>query len=97
MVAIKVMDIDNLDYETTRDFKDESIKDFIHETKVMSQVKEAGAKNINIFIEAVSIHSQLWLVSEYCPGGSIKTLVSQPRQLYRICILMSCSIDACNW
>ncbi|KAM5431330.1 hypothetical protein McanMca71_003715 [Microsporum canis] len=75
VVAIKVMDIDNLDYETTRDFKDESIKDFIHETKVMSQVKEAGAKNINIFIEAVSIHSQLWLVSEYCPGGSIKTLM----------------------
>ncbi|KAF3484030.1 STE/STE20 protein kinase [Arthroderma uncinatum] len=63
VVAIKVMDIDNLDYETTRDFKDESIKDFIHETKVMSQVKDAGAKNINIFIEAVSIHSQLWLVT----------------------------------
>ncbi|KAK2847631.1 hypothetical protein FQN49_005699 [Arthroderma sp. PD_2] len=75
VVAIKVMDIDNLDYETTRDFKDESIKDFIHETKVMSQVKDAGAKNINMFIEAVSIHSQLWLVSEYCPGGSIKTLM----------------------
>lgn len=76
VVAIKVMDIDTLDYKSIRDMKDESIKDFIHETKVMKQVKDAGAKNINMLIEAISIHSQLWLVCEYCPGGSVKTLVS---------------------
>lgn len=76
LVAIKVMDIDTLDYKSIRDMKDESIKDFIHETKVMQQVKDAGAKNINMLIEAISIHSQLWLVCEYCPGGSVKTLVS---------------------
>ncbi|KAF7593125.1 hypothetical protein BBP40_012004 [Aspergillus hancockii] len=75
VVAIKVMDIDSLDYKTVRDFRDESIKDFIHETKVMKQVKDAGAKNINELIEAISIHSQLWLVCEYCPGGSVRTLM----------------------
>ncbi|KAJ9374785.1 hypothetical protein DTO282E5_340 [Paecilomyces variotii] len=75
LVAIKVMDIDTLDYKSIRDMKDESIKDFIHETKVMQQVKDAGAKNINMLIEAISIHSQLWLVCEYCPGGSVKTLM----------------------
>ncbi|WEW58865.1 hypothetical protein PRK78_004333 [Emydomyces testavorans] len=75
LVAIKVMDIDKLDYKIIRDMKDESIKDFIHETKVLQQVKDAGAKNINMFIEAVSIHSQLWLICEYCPGGSVKTLM----------------------
>ncbi|KAL4974778.1 hypothetical protein BDW66DRAFT_167535 [Aspergillus desertorum] len=74
VVAIKVLDIDSMDYKSVRDFKDESIKDFIHETKVMKQVKDAGAKNINEIIEAVSIHSQLWLVCEYCPGGSVRTL-----------------------
>lgn len=76
VVALKVMDIDSMDYKTPRDFKDESIKDFIHETKVMKQVKDSGAKNINELIEAISIHSQLWLVCEYCPGGSVRTLVS---------------------
>ena len=76
LVAVKVMDIDSLDYKSGRDFKDESIKDFIHETKVMKQVKDAGAKNINELIEAISIQSQLWLVCEYCPGGSVRTLVS---------------------
>ncbi|QVM09289.1 hypothetical protein D8B26_003952 [Coccidioides posadasii str. Silveira] len=75
LVAIKVMDIDTLDYKAMRDLKDESIKDFIHETKVLQQVKDAGAKNINMLIEAVSIHSQLWLICEYCPGGSVKTLM----------------------
>ncbi|KAJ5584359.1 uncharacterized protein N7459_004159 [Penicillium hispanicum] len=75
LVAIKVLDIDSLDYKSLRDFRDESIKDFIHETKVMKQVKDAGAKNINELIEAISIHSQLWLVCEYCPGGSVRTLM----------------------
>ncbi|KAL4785379.1 kinase-like domain-containing protein [Aspergillus varians] len=75
VVAIKVLDIDSLDYKSVRDFRDESIKDFIHETKVMKQVKDSGARNINEIIEAVSIHSQLWLVCEYCPGGSVRTLM----------------------
>ncbi|RAK93219.1 serine/threonine protein kinase [Aspergillus costaricaensis CBS 115574] len=75
VVAIKVMDIDSVDYQTVRDFRDESIKDFIHEIRVMKQVKDAGARNINELIEAISIHSQLWLVCEYCPGGSVRTLM----------------------
>lgn len=76
LVAIKVMEIDSADYKTIRDMKDESIKDFIHEIKVMNQAKQAGAKNVNMLIEAISIHSQLWVVCEHCPGGSVKTLVS---------------------
>ncbi|KAL1963128.1 hypothetical protein VTN77DRAFT_8671 [Rasamsonia byssochlamydoides] len=75
LVAIKVMEVDSADYKIIRDMKDESIKDFIHEIKVMNQAKEAGAKNINMLIEAISIHSQLWVVCEYCPGGSVKTLM----------------------
>ncbi|KAJ5329893.1 hypothetical protein N7452_010283 [Penicillium brevicompactum] len=75
LVAIKVLDIDSLDYNSLRDLRDESIKDFIHETTVMKQVKDSGAQNINELIEAISIHSQLWLVCEYCPGGSVRTLM----------------------
>lgn len=75
LVAIKVMDIDAIDYKALRDFRDESIKDFVHETKVLTQVKDAGAKNVNELIETISIHTQLWLVCEYCPGGSVRTLM----------------------
>lgn len=92
LVAIKVLDIDNADYKSVRDMKDESIKDFIHETKVMKQVKDSGAKNVNMIIEAISIHSQLWLVCEYCPGGSVKTLVSVAFILLKIPWQMSASV-----
>lgn len=88
VVAIKVMEIDSVDYKTIRDMKDESIKDFTHEIKVMNQAKESGAKNINMLIEAISIHSQLWVVSEYCPGGSVKTLVSSS---FFVCSTFFCS------
>lgn len=86
LVAIKVMDIDTLDYKMHRDMKDESIKDFIHEIKAMNQAKEAGARNINMLIEAISIHSQLWVVCEYCPGGSVKTLASTSLYLVEVAI-----------
>lgn len=84
LVAIKVLDVDSLDYKSLRDFRDESIKDFIHEAKVMKQVKDAGAKNINELIEAISIHSQLWLVCEYCPGGSVRTLVCLMNHMFSL-------------
>lgn len=90
LVAIKVLDIDSLDYKSLRDFRDESIKDFIHETKVMKQVKDSGAKNINELIEAISIHSQLWLVCEYCPGGSVRTLVCV------VCFLLAAGFTDCE-
>lgn len=98
-VAIKVLDIDLLDYNSLRDFRDESIKDFIHETKVMKQVKDSGAKNINELIEAISIHSQLWLVCEYCPGGSVRTLVGVSFSGLLILLLTSrrCVRRATNW
>jgi serine/threonine protein kinase len=99
VVAIKVMDIDSMDYRSVRDLKDESIKDFIHETKVMKQVKDAGAKNINELIEAISIHSQLWLVCEYCPGGSVRTLVRPASLLLSFgChfLTLQC-LDESNW
>ncbi len=37
-------------------------------------------------IEALPVHSQLWLVCEYCPGGSVKTLVS--RYLNYLCVTL---------
>jgi serine/threonine protein kinase len=75
IVAIKVFEVDKPDFEAERAFQDVSIKEFIRETKVMRRVRDAGAVNINQIIEAVSVHSQLWLICEYCPGGSVKTLV----------------------
>lgn len=61
--------------------KDESIQSILHEINILTQLRDSGAKNINLFIEAFSIHSQLWIVTEYCPGGSLHTLVSNLLEL----------------
>lgn len=42
VVALKVLDIDSLDYKSVRDFRDESIKDFIHEAKATRSLSPSG-------------------------------------------------------
>ena len=75
VVAIKVLDIDDADFQAFGDSKDEQIRDFNREIRILRQAQESGAQNLNQMIEALPVHSQLWMVCEYCPGGSVKTLM----------------------
>lgn len=81
VVAIKVLDIDDADFRTYGDQKDEQIKDFNREIRILRQAQDSGAENLNPMIEAMSVHSQLWLICEHCPGGSVKTLVRNSANL----------------
>ena len=76
VVAIKVLDIDEADYKSVGEEKDEQIRTFNKEIQILRAASESGAPNLNQMIEALPVYSQLWLVCEYCPGGSVKTLVS---------------------
>ncbi|RMZ83469.1 hypothetical protein DV737_g1616, partial [Chaetothyriales sp. CBS 132003] len=75
VVAIKVLDIDDADFQAFGDQKDEQIRDFNREIKILRQAQESGAVNLNQIIEALPVHSQLWMICEHCPGGSVKTLM----------------------
>ncbi|KIX01436.1 uncharacterized protein Z518_09162 [Rhinocladiella mackenziei CBS 650.93] len=75
VVAIKVLDIDEADFRAYGEHKDEQIRDFNREIRILRQAQESGAENLNQMIEALPVHSQLWLICEYCPGGSVKTLM----------------------
>ncbi|ERF74512.1 hypothetical protein EPUS_03950 [Endocarpon pusillum Z07020] len=75
VVAIKVIDVDDTDFRAFGDAKDEQINDFNKEIRILRQAQESGAPNLNQMIEALPVHSQLWLVCEHCPGGSVKTLM----------------------
>jgi serine/threonine protein kinase len=77
MVALKVMDVDEHDFKARLEDKDETIEVTLHEIKVLQQLKDSKARNVNGILDAFQMHSQLWIVSEYCPGGSLRTLVSQ--------------------
>lgn len=80
LVAIKVIDIDDADYRAVRDSRDDQIKEFNREIQVLKQAQDSGAKNMNQMLEAFAIHSQLWLICEYCPGGSVKTLMRATKE-----------------
>lgn len=55
--------------------KDATIKDTMHEIDVLTRLKETGAENINLIKDAFEFHTQFWIVTEYCPGGSVHTLM----------------------
>lgn len=75
VVAVKVLDIDEADFQASGDMRDEQIRDFNKEIQILRRAQESGAENLNQMIEALPVHSQLWLICEYCPGGSVKTLM----------------------
>jgi hypothetical protein len=98
VVAIKVIDIDEADFRAVGEEKDEQIRAFNKEIRVLRQAQESGAPNLNQVIEALPVHSQLWLICDYCPGGSVKTLVGGEflfdmcvsSQLNVMCVLLLC-------
>lgn len=75
VVAVKVLDIDEADFQAFGDMRDEQIRDFNKEIQILRRAQDSGAENLNQMIEALPVHSQLWLICEYCPGGSVKTLM----------------------
>ncbi|KAL8670770.1 MAG: hypothetical protein Q9168_004712 [Polycauliona sp. 1 TL-2023] len=75
VVALKVVDVDPHDFKAPTIEKDESIQTVLHEIKILTQLRDSKAKNINLIIDAFPIHSQLWIVTDYCPGGSLHTLM----------------------
>ena len=77
-VAVKVLETDAMDFDAGGPNKDAGMEDALKEINVLERLQQSKASNVNLFFEAFQVHSQLWIVSEYCPGGSITTLVSIP-------------------
>lgn len=76
VVAVKIIEVDKPDYyESTWDSRDDTIQNFTKEISALQRLKDSNAKNITMLYEAFTFHSQLWLVSEYCHGGSVSTLL----------------------
>jgi protein-serine/threonine kinase len=73
--AVKIIEVDQQDYRAGLEGKDETIKDFVHETKILQTLKDNKARNVNQIFDAFSVDTQLWIVSEYCPGGGLTTLM----------------------
>jgi len=74
-VAVKIVNIDDMDFTMDPRDRDETVKDFRKEVSILQQLKDSKAKNVNLIHDAFDLHSQLWIVSDYCTGGSVRTLM----------------------
>ncbi|KAF8468856.1 kinase-like domain-containing protein [Kalaharituber pfeilii] len=66
VVAVKVLNMDAPD-ET-------DVRDAIQEVQLLSQLKQGDQHNIIKYHESFLEGSRLWVVMDYCGGGSIRTL-----------------------
>lgn len=73
-VAVKIIDIDESDTINPRNA--DSYSEFLKEVNALKILSESKAENINFFLDAVPVGQAMWMITEYCGGGSIATLVS---------------------
>ena len=81
MAAIKVIDADAMDFsETPSHSREQTMKDFHHEVRLLSTLKERKVPNVNAIYDVFVLYDQLWIVTEYCAGGSVHTLVNEAQE-----------------
>ena len=77
------MNIDDVDYAANVLAKDDGLDEVRQEIRVLMQLKDHGARNVNLIHDVLEVEGYLWLVCEYCPGGSLRTLVSHEHSVHR--------------
>lgn len=79
LVAIKIIDIDKVDYE---EMTSKNLSETLKEISILQQLRDSKARPyVNIIEEARTVHNELWIISEYASGGSVHTLMKPTMSL----------------
>ncbi|KAJ0108537.1 hypothetical protein J7T55_002141 [Diaporthe amygdali] len=73
LVAVKIIDIEESD--TLNPKLADTYSEFLKEINALKLLSEGGAKNINHVLDALPVGQSMWMVTEYCAGGSVATLM----------------------
>jgi serine/threonine protein kinase len=73
LVAVKIIDIEEGD--TANPKLADTYSDLLKEINALQLLSETGAKNVNHVIEALPVGQSMWMITEYCAGGSVATLM----------------------
>ncbi|KAF2707467.1 kinase-like protein [Pleomassaria siparia CBS 279.74] len=73
LVAVKIIDIDKVDYE---EMTTKNLSETLKEISILQQLRDSKARPyVNIIEKAMPVHNELWIISEYASGGSVNTLM----------------------
>ncbi|KAI5866551.1 kinase-like protein [Durotheca rogersii] len=73
VVAVKIIDVDESD--TVHPKLADTYSEILKEINALHRLSQSGAQNINHVIEALPVGKAMWMVTEYCAGGSVATLM----------------------
>ncbi|KAM0283645.1 hypothetical protein ACHAQH_002424 [Verticillium albo-atrum] len=73
LVAVKIIDIEESD--TINPKLADTFREVMAEINALKLLSDSGAKNINVVIDALPVGQSMWMITEYCAGGSVATLM----------------------
>ncbi|KAK0620674.1 kinase-like domain-containing protein, partial [Immersiella caudata] len=72
-VAIKIISIEECDLSAPS--SSDTFSSLLAEISTLKLLRNAGAQNINTVLDALLVGHTMWLITEYCAGGSVATLM----------------------
>ncbi|KAL7798281.1 serine/threonine protein kinase, STE family, PAK/STE20-related [Trichoderma ceciliae] len=73
LVAVKVISIEEGD--TVQPGAADTLGDIIKEVNTLKLLSNSGAKNVNAVVDTHLVGQSVWMVTEYCAGGSVASLM----------------------
>ncbi|KAK0723528.1 kinase-like domain-containing protein [Lasiosphaeria miniovina] len=96
-VAVKIMSIEEGDWAAPGEC--DTFAEVLKEVNTLRLLHDSGARNINPIVDALLIGQSIWVVTEYCAGGSVATLMrpmGRLREAWIVPILREVA-DAVYW
>ena len=72
-VAVKIISID--DGDSLQPGRADTFSDILKEVHTLKLLGDSGAKNINTVIDTLLVGPTIWIITEYCAGGSVSILM----------------------
>ncbi|KAK4220841.1 kinase-like domain-containing protein [Podospora fimiseda] len=85
LVAVKIINIEEGDRVAPG--ASDTFAEILKEVNTVKLLSASGAKNINAIIDTLLIGQSMWMVTEYCGGGSVATLMRPTGFLFEIWII----------
>lgn len=73
VVAVKIIDIEESD--TLNPKLADTYSEFLKEVTALKLLSDGNARNVNLVLDALPVGQAMWMVTEYCAGGSVATLM----------------------